>query len=64
MEYWAMVALTITMSAALALQFLSWLWGISPRAFLVLVGIGLLIYAIYLLWGTQILRLIKRVKQS
>lgn len=63
MEYWAMVSLTLTMSAALALQFFTWLWGVSPRAFLILVGLGLLIYSIYLLWGTRIISLFKRVRQ-
>lgn len=55
--YGAMVALTLTMSAALALQFGGWLWSVSPRLLVALVAIALLISGIYLSWREPILKL-------
>lgn len=48
--YWAMLALTLSLIAGIALQLLTWLWGIEPRA-VVLVGILSAIAAIgYYSW--------------
>lgn len=60
--YGAMVVLTSVMGSALAFQFLRWLWGISPRATLIVGGVGALAVGIYLVFHQGINRLIKRVK--
>lgn len=55
--YWAMVALTSVMSAALALQFGGWLWSVNPRLFVVMVAITLLFLGVYISWKEPILEL-------
>lgn len=55
--YWAMVALTAVMSAALALQFGGWLWSVNPRLLVVMVAIALLFLGIYLSWKEPIMKI-------
>lgn len=59
--YGAMVVLTLSMSAALALQFGGWLWRVSPRLTVVIVAIAFLSLGIYLSLKEQILNLWRKV---
>jgi len=43
-----MVALTLSMSTALALQFGGWLWVVNPRLLVIVIAIAFLFLGIYL----------------
>ncbi len=60
--YWAMVGLTFTMSAALALQLGGWLWEVNPRLLVVGVAIASFPLGIFLMWRESMLHLWKEYR--
>jgi hypothetical protein len=59
----AMVVLTLTMSAALALQFGGWLWSVNPRLLVVVVAIALLGVGGYLVGKDYFIKFVPTVTQ-